>query len=284
MSMGEIVPTVPLGGNNGFFGGDGLAAFAGGALGAWFGNGMMNGGWGNGGWNRGGCGCNSGYGGTPSIVVVGENGGGHCSTAELDALSGIQSSINGLGLAVVQGQNASNLAACQGFSGVTAANAANTAQLQNSMNQGFSGLNTVIQGGDFGIQQSLCQGFNGLNTAILSSSKDAALQDCQSTGAIVKAISDCCCNTRAAIAEQGQLTRDLINQNTITGLQTALCDAKSKIGSLESQAVLAASQAAQTAQVQHAIDRQSLQFGALLQAYRTGRIDQRDSTDPATTA
>lgn len=273
MSMGEIVPTVPLGGNNGFFGGDGLAAFAGGALGAWFGNGFMGGGWGNGGWNRGGCGCNSGgYGGTPSIVVVGENGGGHrdgCSYAEMQ---------------ILEGQNAANLAIAQGFAG--SVNAANQgfSGLQNTVNQGFNGVYNAITTGDANIQQSLCQGFNGLNTAILGASKDIALQDCQSTGAIVKAISDCCCNTRAAIAEQGQLTRDLINQNTITGLQTALCDAKSKIGSLESQAVLAASQAAQTAQVQHAIDRQSLQFGALLQAYRTGRIDQRDSTDPATTA
>jgi hypothetical protein len=266
MSMGDIVPTVPLGGNNGFFGGDGLAAFAGGALGAWFGNGMMNGGWGNGGWNRGGgCGCNGG-GMTGPIVINADDGHGHCSTAELDALSGIQSSINGLGLQLLQGQNASNLADCQGFSGVV-----------NATNQGFSGLNNVVTTGNAAIQQSLCQGFGGLNTAILGASKDIALQDCQSTGAIVKAISDCCCNTQRAIAEQGQLTRDLINQNTITGLQTALCDAKSKIGSLESQAVLAASQAAQTAQVQHAIDRQSLQFGAVLSAYRTGRIDERDS-------
>ena len=54
-------------------------------------------------------------------------------------------------------------------------------------------------------------------------------------------------------------------------------DAKSKIGSLEAQNALAASQAAQTAQFQNLLNQQSAQFGALLAAYRTGRIDQRDS-------
>lgn len=270
MSMGDIVPTVPLTGGNGygFGGGDALAAFAGGAFGAWIGNGMM-GGWGNGGWNRGGGCCGGGAGATPSIVVVGENGSGHrdgCSYAEMQ---------------ILEGQNAANLAIAQGFAGSVNASNQGFAGLQNTVNQGFSGVYNAITTGDASIQQSLCQGFNGLNSAILGASKDIALQDCQSTGAITRAIEQCCCNTQRAIAEQGQLTRDLINQNTITGLQTALCDAKSKIGSLESQAYVAASQAAQTAQFQAAIDRQSLQFGAILGAYRTGRIDQRDATPAA---
>lgn len=268
MSMGEIVPTVPLGGNSGYgFGGDALSAGVGAFIGSWFGNGFMNGGWGNGGgWNRGGGCC--GGGGSPSVVVLGDGGS---STAELDALSGLQTSVNAVGLNVIQGQNSANLAACQGFSGVV-----------NAANQGFAGLNNVIATGNAALQQSLCQGFAGVNTAVMGAAKDAALQNCQSTGAITSAIEQCCCATQRAIAEQGQLTRDLINQNTITGLQTALCDAKSKNAALESQAYLAASQAAQTAQVQHAIDRQSVQFGAILQAYRTGRIDQRDSTATAT--
>lgn len=270
MSMGDIVPTVPLGGNGyGFGGGDALAAFAGGAFGAWLGNGMMGGGFGYGnGWNRGGCcgGGYGGYGGNPSIVVVGENGGSHrdgCSYAEMQ---------------ILEGQNAANLAIAQGFAGTVNASNQGFSGLQNTVNQGFSGVYNAITTGNAATQQSLCQGFNGLNAAILGASKDIALQDCQSTGAITRAIEQCCCNTQKAIAEQGQLTRDLINQNTITGLQTALCDAKSKIGSLESQAFVAASQTAQTAQFQHAIDRQSLQFGAILGAYRTGRIDERDST------
>ena len=286
MAMGsDIVFTSPLGGSgngNGFFGGDAVGAFAGAALGSLFFNGGW-GGWGNngGGWNRGGgCGCNGG-GMTGPIVINADDGHGHCSTAELDALSGIQTSINGLGLAVVQGQNASNLAACQGFSGVTAANAANTAQLQNSMNQGFAGLNTVIQGGDFSIQQSLCQGFGGLNTSILSSAKDAALQDCRSTGQIVQAISECCCKTQSAIHAEGEATRGLIQQNYINSLQEKLCDCKSENSALKSQAYLAASQTAQTAQVQNAIDRQSRQFATVLKAYRAGRIDEREGTDPA---
>lgn len=283
MAMGsDIVFTSPLGGNgngNGFFGGEGVGAFAGAALGSL----LFNGGWGgwggNGGWNRGGWG--GGYGGntaTGPIVITADSDHSRCSSAELDALSNIQTSINGLGLAVVQGQNSSNLAACQGFSGVVASNDRNTAQLQNSMNQGFAGLNTVIQGGDFGIQQTLCQGFGGLNTAILSSSKDAALQSCQSTGAITSVIESCCCKTQNAIHAEGEATRQLISKYAYEELQTKLCDSKAENAALKSQAYVAASQAAQSAEIRQAIDRQSLQFGAILGAYRTGRIDERDST------
>lgn len=251
--MGEIVPTMNVGGNSGNGGwGDAVGAFAGALVGSWFTNG----------WGGGYGGGRGGYGGGPVIV----NGGGHgsdcCSSAELDALSGIQSSVNAVGLNVIQGQNASNLAACQGFSGVTASGAANTAQLQNSMNQGFGGLNTVIQGGNFGLQQTLCQGFNGVE----------------------RAISDCCCSTKQTIMAEGQATRDLISKYAYEELQNRLCDAKSKISSLETQNFVSASQAAQTAQFQHAIDRQSIQFGTILQAYRTGRIDERDSTATTTPA
>jgi hypothetical protein len=122
---------------------------------------------------------------------------------------------------------------CQGFSGVV-----------NASNQGFAGLQNTITNGDASIQQSLCQGFGGINTAILTASKDTALQFCQSTNAIAQAISDCCCKTQAAIAEQGQLTRDLINQRAYADLQEKYCDAKSKISSLETQAAFNASQMA----------------------------------------
>lgn len=275
MAMGsDIVFTSPLGGSgngNGFFGGDAVGAFAGAALGSLFFNGGW-GGWGNngGGWNRGGgCGCNGG-GMTGPIVINADDGHGHCSTAELDALSGIQSSINGLGLQLLQGQNASNLADCQGFSGVV-----------NATNQGFSGLNNVVTTGNAAIQQSICQAAGGLNTAILTSSKDNALLNCQSTNAITSAIAECCCKTQNAIHAEGEATRGLIQQNYINSLQEKLCDCKSENSALKSQAYLAASQTAQTAQVQNAIDRQSRQFATVLKAYRAGRIDEREGTDPA---
>lgn len=256
--MGEIVPTMNVGGNSGNGGwGDAVGAFAGALVGSWFTNG----------WGGGYGGGRGGYGGGPVIV----NGGGHgsdcCSSAELDALSGIQSSINGLGLQLLQGQNASNLADCQGFSGVV-----------NATNQGFSGLNNVVTTGNAAIQQSLCQGFGGLNTAILSSAKDAALQDCRSTGQIVQAISDCCCKTQNAIHAEGEATRGLIQQNYINSLQEKLCDCKSENSALKSQNFIAASQAAQTAQIQAQLDRQAVQYGALIASYRAGRIDERDST------
>ena len=254
--MGEIVPTMNVGGNSGNGGwGDAVGAFAGALVGSWFTNG----------WGGGYGGGRGGYGGGPVIV----NGGGSdcCSSAELDALSGIQTSINGLGLQLLQGQNASNLADCQGFSGVV-----------NATNQGFSGLNNVVTSGNAAIQQSICQAAGGLNTAILTSSKDNALLNCQSTNAITSAIAECCCKTQNAIHAEGEATRGLIQQNYINRLQEKLCDCKSENSALKSQNFIAASQAAQTAQIQAQLDRQAVQYGALIASYRAGRIDERDGT------
>lgn len=143
-------------------------------------------------------------------------------------------SINDLGLTVVQGQNQSNLVAAQGF----------------------AGLNTVVQTGDASVTaaitqssfqnlNALTQGFAGLNTAIVSSSNDTrfAISD------LARQNAECCCEIKGAIAAEGSATRGLIQQQYISQLQTELCDAKSKIGSLESNAYLAASQSAQTQQI-----------------------------------
>lgn len=257
MSMGEIVGTVPLGNNGGNFWGDALGAVVGGAIGGAVGSGWRNGG-----------GYGGGGGQGPVVINSGGGGGGHgCSSAELDALTGLQASVNGVGLAVVQGQNATNMGMCQGFSGVV-----------NASNQGFAGLNNAISVGDAAIQQSLCQGFGGLNTAVLTASKDTALQFCQNTNALAQAISDCCCKTQQAIAEQGQLTRDLINQRAYNDLQEKYCDAKSKISSLETQAAFVASQQMQTAQIQQMLAIQLAKIGTGAAIYRAGRIDERDST------
>ena len=262
MGMGNTDFVLPVGGfgngGGGFFGGGaGLAAFAGGALGSLLFNGGLGYGFGGGrGGYGGGCGGNG-----PIIVTGGDSGHGRCSSAELDALTGLQASVNGVGLAVIEGQNASNLAACQGFSGVV-----------NATNQGFGGLQNTITNGNAGIQQSICQAAGGLNTAILTASKDNALLNCQSTNAITSAISDCCCKTQNAIHAEGEATRGLIQQQYIHKLESKVC-------ALENQNALAASQQAQTFQIQQALDRQAVTFGAILGAYRTGRIDERDSTD-----
>lgn len=259
MGMGEIVGTVPLGNNNGgSFWGDALGAVVGGAIGGAVGSGWRNGG-----------GYGGGGGQGPVVINSGGGGGcGHgCSSAELDALSSLQASVNGVGLAVVQGQNATNMGMCQGFSGVV-----------NASNQGFAGLQNTITNGDAGIQLTLGQGFNGINTAVLTAAKDAALQFCQSTGAITSAIEQCCCKTQAAIAEQGQLTRDLINQRAYADLQEKYCDAKSKISSLETQAVFNASIQMQTAQFQQMLAAQAAKIFGGAALYRAGRIDEREGT------
>lgn len=264
MGMGNTDFVLPVGGGGGFFGGgNGLSAFAGAALGSLFFNG---GGFGWGGNGRGGCGGSCGGSG-PIIVNGGDSGRGHCSTAELDALSGIQSSINGVGLSVIQGQNASNLASCQGFSGVV-----------NASNQGFAGLQNTITNGNAGIQQSICQAAGGLNTAILTSSKDNALLNCQSTNAITSAIAECCCKTQTAIHAEGEATRSLMSQLDRERLLRESSAKDAKIAALESQAFIAASQTAQNAAFQQAINQQSAQFARVLGAYRLGRIDERDGT------
>ncbi len=258
MGMGEIVGTVPLGNNNGSgFWGDAIGAVIGAATGGAVGSGCGGGGYGGGGQG-------------PVVINSGAGGGGHCcSSAELDALASLQASVNGVGLAVVSGQNATNMGMCQGFSGVV-----------NASNQGFAGLNNAINVGDAAIQQSICQAAGGLNTAILTASKDTALQFCQSTNAIAQAISDCCCKTQAAIAEQGQLTRDLINKRAYEDLQEKYCDAKSKISSLETMAAFQASQQMQTAQFQQMLAAQAAKIFGGAALYRAGRIDERDGTDP----
>lgn len=234
MGMDGLVPTFSVNGDgngNGAWG-DAIGAFAGALFGSWWGNGW--GGGFNGGGNGGGC-CNGGGsgGGAPTVVIAGNPGGG--STAELDALTGLQASVNSLGLQSLQGQNTTNMAMCQGFSGVVAADNANTASVNNSLTQGFAGLNSTIVSGDQSIQNSLCQGFNGLNTAVLVSSKDAALQNCQSTNQLTNAIDSCCCTTQRTIAAEGSATRALVSQLDRERLLTQICDLKSENASLKNQ-------------------------------------------------
>lgn len=180
------------------------------ALGAFVGSWFGNG-WGPGGVGRGG-------------VVAADVAG---NAAVLEA-------INNVGLQTVQGQNGTNMAITRAAADVyTGLNNTLTQQLLAGQ-QGFSS-----------VQSTLCQGFSGVNQSVYQAGVDTrfAIND------LARQNAECCCEVKTAIAAEGAATRQLIQQNLITELQTQLCDAKSKIGSLESNAFLAASQAAQTQQI-----------------------------------
>lgn len=180
------------------------------ALGAFVGSWFGNGGFGGG----------FGRDGAAAAVVASD-------TAVLEA-------INSLGLNVVQGQGQSNVVAAQGFSG-----------LSNVVQSGNATVTSAVTQSSFQNLNALTQGFAGLNTAIVSSSNDTrfAISD------LARQNAECCCEIKGAIAAEGSATRGLMQQQYINQLQTELCDAKSKIGSLESNAYLAASQSAQTSQI-----------------------------------
>jgi len=191
--------------------GSGGAAALGAFVGSWFGNG----------WGPGGRGAGAG-------VVA----------AEALSTAPILEAVNNVGLQVVQGQNGTNMALCSGLSNV------------------YTGLNAGIT--DLGFQtlqsqatqtNALTQGFAGLNTAIVSSANDNRFAMQASINSLQTQMSQCCCETQKSIAAEGAATRQLIQQNLITDLQTQLCDSKSKNAQLESQIYLAGSQAAQTQQI-----------------------------------
>ncbi len=133
--------------------------------------------------------------------------------------------------------------------------------LQNSTNQGFAGVNATVNTTSSAIQNSTNQGFAGLQTSILTTGKDAQLASCQSTGAIVSAIKDCCCATQTAIREEACATRELINQNYLRGVETALCDAKAKNASLEATLANIAVNEKQTSTILHHLGALASQFG-----------------------
>lgn len=224
--MEGLTPTFDM--NQGCGWGDAVGAFAGALFGSWWGNGMGPGG-------------RQGYGDSAAGVVA--------SNAQMDALSSIQDGVSALGTMTLQGQNQSNLAMCQGFNGAMMNANQNTAATNNALTQGFAGLNTQVLTGDQRIQNTLAQGFAGLNTQVLATAGANALADCQHTNEILGKISECCCSTKGVVMAEGQATRDLINQQTISALQTALCDTKAKAASLENQKWTAEAMAAQTAAI-----------------------------------
>lgn len=180
------------------------------ALGAFVGSWFGNG-WGPGGLGRGG-------------VVA----------ADVASNASVLEAINNVGLQMVQGQNGTNMA-------ITRASADVYTGLNNTLTQQL----LAEQQGFASVQSTLCQGFSGINQSIFQSGTDTrfAIND------LARQNQECCCEVKTAIAAEGAATRQLIQQNLITQLQTELCDAKSKISTLESNAFLTASQAAQTQQI-----------------------------------
>lgn len=206
----------------------GWDAGVGGAIGAALGNWFFNGGFG-------------GYGGR------GVAGQAVADTAVIDGLNRISEQVSGVNTAVFEsaagisrdlgtGFNAvsrdvrdasslTNQNLCSGFANTVATiNANGTAARFDTMN-GFNQTQRAIDSCCCATQTSLANGFGKI-----------ALEDCQNTGRIV-----------SAIGAEGSATRALINQNYINDLQSQLCDAKSKIGSLESQQFTANALASQSA-------------------------------------
>ena len=74
-----------------------------------------------------------------------------------------------------------------------------------------------------------------LSKEIMQNRYDNALQ----TQTISAQMAECCCNTQKTIIEENQKTRDLIQNNYIDGLRTALSDAKAEISNYnQSTAIL----------------------------------------------
>ena len=103
MTNDNILP-VNTGSN---WGGDALAAGAGGFFGSWFGNGW-GGNWGN-------------------------NRGGNDTNLVIDGINGVANTINNMNTSMLQGQ-------CQ----LQAGGDRNSALLQNTLSQGFAGINSTI--------------------------------------------------------------------------------------------------------------------------------------------
>ena len=96
-----------------------------------------------------------------------------------------------------------------GFGGGCGSNCATQADLSAGFasNATLNGLND-LKLGQAGIQQTLCQGFNGVNTAILQGFNGVDNAVCTlgynmqaGVNGLSRQIAECCCDTRAAIAD-----------------------------------------------------------------------------------
>ena len=188
------------------------------------------------------CGSGWGSGGNAAIgAFIGSwfGQGGFGPNARNDvAGTNVLEAVNNVNTTLLQGQAQSNMAAAQGFAGLNTVVTSGDASVTASINQAsYQNLN------------ALTQGFAGLNTAILTSAGDNRFAMQAGLNSLQSQAAECCCELRTAIGAEGAATRQLIQQNLITELQTQLCDSKSKAAALESQVFLQGSQAAQTNQI-----------------------------------
>lgn len=210
--------------NTNCWGSTALGAGLGGFIGSWFGNGF-------GGWNH-------GYNnvGAGTVGVMAQNG--------FDT-----SMLHDDNMAITN--QLENIAARQ-----TDANYRVNMNLSNGISSAYTGLsNTLNQNninnmqGQYAIQSAvnsvgtnLAQDLGAINTNISNQGYESRL----ATQNLGTQMGTCCCSLKTAIADEGAKTRELIQQNYISGLQGMLSDAKCKANQLESQLAFNASQTAQT--------------------------------------
>ena len=237
----------------------GVGGAIGGFLGSWLGNGWL----GNGGFGYG-----RGFGfGNAGLVATTDNA--VADSVIVDSLSRISDQVSGVNTTLLNSQAQQNSSMCQGFSGLNQSIFEASAGLSRDMGTVFNALANTLVNGNNQINQNMTQGFANAVSAVNANGTAARFDTMTGFNNMQRAIDSCCCNTQNALATgfgdlalencqntgrivgsvqaEGSATRALINQNYINELQTQLCDAKAKIGSLESQQFTSNALAAQSA-------------------------------------
>lgn len=137
------------------------------------------------------------------------------------------------------------------------------------LNDGVNAIQSSLNGMNMNLSSGLCNiGYQTLdqssrtNLAMMQGFASIGHDNCQNTNNIVSAINNvgfnqqqCCCQTQNAIREEGCATRQLIQNNLITDLQTKLCDEKADNAALKAQLYTTNALNGQTAVLMAAIDR-----------------------------
>lgn len=190
-------------------------------------------------------------------------------TSQAQQNSAMCQGFSDLNNAFLNSQAQQSMALCQGFSGVNQSVFESSAGLSRDMGTGFNAVANTVVNGNNQINQNLCSGFANTVAAVNANGSAARFDTLNGFNQMQRAIDSCCCNTQTALASgfgnlalencqntgrivsavqtEGAETRALINHNYINELQTKLCDAKAKIGSLESQQYTSNALAAQSA-------------------------------------
>ncbi|MGL4735745.1 MAG: hypothetical protein ACRCWB_11830 [Enterovibrio sp.] len=219
---------------DGYGGGQGLAAGIGGLLGAAIG--------GRRGGLLGGLAGDAGDNAVSPIVMDSlnsiQNGLAQSAVADANGFCSVKDTVNNGNFQTVN-------ALTQGFSGTAAAITGGTAQTVQAMTQGFAGVAGVVNSGNSQILNTLSQGFSGLDKSVLTQGYESQL----ATQSVMQKMGECCCSIEKAVGAEGAATRAMMLEIEARQMATALCDAKAKIGSLESQNYFISSQQAQTQQI-----------------------------------